>query len=55
MPEVWTFAMGGLFIGIVLFLPGGVASLYQNYLDPYVSRILERAGVKTPQPADKTV
>lgn len=55
MPEVWTFAMGGLFIGIVLFLPGGVASLYQNYLDPYVSRILGGTRAKSPQPADKTV
>ncbi|MFS8367313.1 urea ABC transporter permease subunit UrtC [Acetobacter oryzifermentans] len=40
LPELWTFAMGGLFIGIVIFLPGGLASLYENYIDPYVLRIL---------------
>ncbi|MGY6768484.1 urea ABC transporter permease subunit UrtC [Komagataeibacter xylinus] len=40
MPEIWTFAMGALFIGVVLFLPGGLSSLYQNYLDRYMTRLV---------------
>lgn len=54
-PEIWTFAMGGLFIAIVLFLPGGLASLYQNYIDPYVSRILGGNGRQTPHTVDKAI
>lgn len=54
-PEIWTFAMGGLFIAIVLFLPGGLASLYQNYIDPYVCRILRGNGRQTPHTVDKAI
>lgn len=54
MPELWTFAMGALFIGIVLFLPGGLASLYQNYLDPYVNRILGGSRGRAAHTVDET-
>ncbi|WP_025859734.1 urea ABC transporter permease subunit UrtC [Acetobacter papayae] len=40
MPQVWMFAMGALFVFIVVVLPGGLASLYRTYLDPYISRLL---------------
>ncbi|WP_317971930.1 urea ABC transporter permease subunit UrtC [Paenibacillus sp. CCS19] len=29
-PDAWTFIMGGLFIVVVVFLPGGVTSLFQR-------------------------
>lgn len=29
-PELWLFLMGGLFIGIVMFFPNGVAGLFQS-------------------------
>lgn len=33
-PELWLFAMGALFIGVVMFFPRGVAGLYQDYISP---------------------
>lgn len=35
-PELWLFAMGALFISVVLFFPNGLASLYQEYFLPWV-------------------
>ena len=33
-PELWLFAMGGLFIAVVLAFPNGLAGLFQHYLAP---------------------
>lgn len=33
-PELWLFAMGGLFIGVVLAFPNGLAGLFQKYVAP---------------------
>jgi urea transport system permease protein len=33
-PELWLFAMGGLFIGVVLMFPNGLAGLYSTYVVP---------------------
>ena len=33
-PELWLFLLGGLFIGIVMFLPDGLAGLYEKYVRP---------------------
>lgn len=33
-PELWLFAMGGLFIAVVMAFPNGLAGLYQRYLAP---------------------
>lgn len=35
-PELWLFAMGALFIGVVLAFPNGLAGLYQKYIMPYL-------------------
>lgn len=32
-PELWLFAMGALFIGVVLAFPNGLAGLYQTYIE----------------------
>lgn len=32
-PELWLFIMGGLFIVVVLFLPGGIVSIPQRFRD----------------------
>ena len=53
LPELWTFAMGGLFIGIVLFLPGGLASLYRTHLDRHVDRFLNALSSKASSPTDE--
>ena len=29
-PDTWLYVLGGLFIGVTLFLPGGVVSLWQR-------------------------
>ena len=31
LPEIWLFALGGLFIGVTLFLPKGILGLLSNY------------------------
>ena len=33
-PELWLFAMGALFIGVVLAFPNGLAGLYQRFIAP---------------------
>lgn len=33
-PELWLFAMGALFIGVVLAFPNGLAGLFQKYIAP---------------------
>ncbi len=33
-PELWLFAMGALFIAVVMVLPNGLAGLYKNYVEP---------------------
>jgi urea transport system permease protein len=35
-PELWLFAMGALFIGVVLAFPNGIAGLFQRYVEPYL-------------------
>ena len=52
-PQLWLFAMGALFIGVVLAFPNGLAGLYQSYLEPYVERLLGlfsgRSGPQSPE------
>ena len=45
-PELWLFAMGGLFIGVVLAFPRGLAGLFTDQLLPLLRRKLapKRAG-----------
>ncbi len=40
LPGVWLFAMGSLFIAVVVLFPDGLAGLYRKYLDRYVDRAL---------------
>ncbi|AOY89454.1 urea ABC transporter permease subunit UrtC [Marinobacter salinus] len=41
-PELWPFAMGALFIGVVLAFPNGMAGLYQSYVMPLEDRLFKR-------------
>jgi urea transport system permease protein len=45
-PQLWLFAMGALFIGVVMAFPNGLAGIYDTYLAPAVDRLLGRAGKK---------
>lgn len=35
-PELWLFAMGALFIAVVIAFPTGLAGIYKNKVEPYV-------------------
>jgi len=37
IPEVWLFALGGLFIVVTLFLPKGLVGLYQQLREKYLA------------------
>ncbi len=39
-PQLWLFAMGALFIGVVLAFPDGLAGLYRTWLEPRLGRLL---------------
>jgi urea transport system permease protein len=40
MPEVWLFALGALFIAVVLVFPNGLAGLYKTYIEVYVDKYI---------------
>ncbi|MCC4307213.1 urea ABC transporter permease subunit UrtC [Alcanivorax marinus] len=60
-PELWPYAMGALFIGVVLAFPNGLAGLYRRYVMPLEDRLFSRkpaARPAKPEPArreDKTL
>ena len=41
-PELWLFAMGALFIGVVMVFPNGLAGLYQQFIAPQLRRLTSR-------------
>ncbi|ACE85561.1 urea ABC transporter permease subunit UrtC [Cellvibrio japonicus] len=43
-PELWLFAMGGLFIAVVMAFPNGLAGLYNTYVGPKVDAWLAGLG-----------
>jgi urea transport system permease protein len=40
LPQLWLFAMGAMFIAVVVLFPNGLAGVYRRYVDPTVDRIL---------------
>ncbi|MFN3581894.1 MAG: urea ABC transporter permease subunit UrtC [Pseudomonas sp.] len=48
-PELWLFAMGLIFIGVVLGLPNGIAGLYNNWVAPHVERLMDKVFGKQEQ------
>lgn len=51
-PELWLFAMGGLFIAVVMAFPNGLAGIYRSYVDPLITRYWPGSG--KPRKADAT-
>ncbi len=47
-PQLWLFAMGGLFIAVVLVFPNGLAGVMTDYVRPCSAR--RRAALATPAP-----
>ncbi len=41
-PQLWLFAMGLIFIGVVLGLPNGLAGVYSNWVAPHVDKLLDK-------------
>jgi urea transport system permease protein len=63
-PELWLFAMGGLFIAVVMAFPNGLAGLYNTYaapkVDTFFAKFLSKkvpapVSVAPPAPASKPV
>ena len=48
-PQLWLFAMGLIFIGVVLGLPNGLAGVYSSWIAPHVVRLLDRVFGKQQQ------
>ena len=47
-PSLWLLLMGGLFIGVVMFFPKGLAGLYDVYLKRWVERLAMKFKKNTP-------
>jgi len=41
-PELWLFAMGALFIAVVLAFPKGLAGLYTDYVQPWIDKKVQQ-------------
>ena len=57
-PELWMFAMGAMFIAVVLAFPKGLAGIYESYVEPWLIKQKARipvkfGGNKTKQENDK--
>ncbi|WP_420963364.1 urea ABC transporter permease subunit UrtC [Brucella sp. IR073] len=47
-PELWLFAMGGLFIAVVMAFPNGLAGLYHDHAEPWLRRLLKHSVIRRP-------
>ena len=50
-PELWLFAMGGLFIAVVLAFPRGLAGLVTDQILPALMRLRGWSDRRPPQPS----
>lgn len=41
-PELWLFAMGGLFIAVVMAFPNGLAGVFREHIEPFLMRLLPK-------------
>jgi urea transport system permease protein len=49
-PELWLFAMGALFIGVVMAFPNGLAGIYQTYIEPRLTSNKKKTANDTTPP-----
>ena len=52
-PELWLFAMGALFIGVVMAFPNGLAGIYQTYIEPRLTSNKKKIANDTTPPEGK--
>ncbi|MCM2472365.1 urea ABC transporter permease subunit UrtC [Rhizobium sp. CG5] len=48
-PELWLFAMGGLFIAVVMAFPFGLAGVVKDHVEPFMSRVWARLFKQDPE------
>ena len=48
LPQFWLFAMGSMFILVVVVFPQGIAGVYRRYLDPLVDKVLPPSRRRAP-------
>jgi len=48
MPQLWLFAMGSLFVLVVVAFPTGLVGFYRQHLDPLIDRLLPPSCRRTP-------
>ena len=53
-PELWLFAMGGLFIAVVMAFPNGLAGLVRSHVEPLIGRLFSGLGWGRTAAADAT-
>ncbi len=46
LPELWLFLMGGLFIGVVMYFPNGIAGLWESHGKKLIARLTGKASQK---------
>jgi len=51
-PNLWTFIYGATFIIIVLFLPKGLAGLYESFIKPQILKIVSIFSSKKTEDSD---
>ncbi|WP_163264729.1 urea ABC transporter permease subunit UrtC [Chelativorans alearense] len=42
-PELWLFAMGGLFIAVVMAFPNGLAGLFRSHVEPLLAKLTRKS------------
>jgi urea transport system permease protein len=48
LPELWLFLMGGLFIGVVLYFPNGIAGLWVSHGKDWLNKLFGKNEPATP-------
>lgn len=47
-PEIWLFAMGGVFIAVVMAFPNGLAGLFKEHVEPWIVKAWEKISGRAP-------
>lgn len=54
-PDLWLFLMAGMFLGVVLAFPDGLAGVYTQRVKPWLARLLARREKSSPPAAPPVV
>ena len=48
-PELWLFGLGGLFIAVVMFFPNGLAGVWSEKLEPWLTKQMRKTQGSVPE------